>query len=99
LFYNIHVEKNRKAKSSKKSILLSSSVGVGVPQRPLKSTHTIEIVNELEEKYRPRYKSDYFAQNGTTRKPRYVTDRHDNHYVTLKVKSTFLSVHSKGFTV
>jgi hypothetical protein len=79
------IEKNRKAKSSKKTILLSSSVGVGVPQRPLKSTHTIEIVNELEEKYRPRYKSDYFAQNGTTRKPRYVTDRHDNHYVTLKI--------------
>jgi hypothetical protein len=75
-------------KSNKKPILLSPSVGVGVPQRLLKPSHKIEIVYELEEKYRPRYKSDYFAQNGKKRKPRYVTDRQGNHYVTLKVKST-----------
>jgi len=79
------IEKNKKVKSNKKPILLSSSVGVGIPQRSLKSSHKIEIVNDLEEKYRPRYKSDYFGQNGITRKPRYVTDRQGNHYVTLKI--------------
>jgi len=92
LFYNILIDKNKKAKSNKKQILLSSSVGVGV-----KPSHNIEIVYELEEKYRPRYKSDYFAQNGTTRKPRYVTDRQGNHYITLKVKSTLLKLHSYSF--
>jgi hypothetical protein len=69
-------------------------VGVGVPQRSLKSSHKIEIVNELEEKYRPRYKSDYFAQNGTQRKPRYVADRHGNHYITVKVMPTLLTLRS-----
>jgi hypothetical protein len=66
---------------------------VGVPLRVLKPSHKIEIVHDLEEKYRPRYKSDYFAQNGKNRKPRYVTDRSGNHYVTLKVTPIFLTVH------
>jgi len=79
------IDKNKKVKSNKKPILLSSSVGVGVPQKLVKPFHKIEIVNDLEETYRPRYKSDYFAQNGTKRKPRYVTDRDGNHYITLKV--------------
>ncbi|UJR34769.1 hypothetical protein I4U23_027548 [Adineta vaga] len=47
----------------------------------------LEIVNDLEEIYRPRYKSDYFSQNGRIRKPRYVADRVGNHYVTLKMTS------------
>jgi hypothetical protein len=97
LFYNIEIDKTKKGKSNKKQILLSSSVGVGIPQRSIKPAQKIEIVYDLEEKYRPRYKSDYFAQNGTTRKPRYVTDRQGNHYITLKVKSTLLMLHSYSF--
>jgi hypothetical protein len=76
-------------KSNKKPIFLSSSVGVGIPQRLFKTSHKIELLCELEEKYRPRYKSDYFAQNGKKRKPRYVTDRHGNHFITLQVTSAF----------
>ncbi len=82
-------------KSNKKPILLSSSVGVGAPQRLAKPSRKIEILSDLEEKYRPRYKSDYFAQSGKNRKPRYVTDRQGNHYITLKVKSFHLTLHSK----
>ncbi len=96
LVNNIWVEKHKKEKPTKKTIFLSSSVGVGLPQRVLKPSHKIEIVHDLEENYRPRYKSDYFAQNGVKRKPRYVTDRHGSHYVTLKVTSiTFLTLHFK----
>jgi len=79
------VKKLKKLNQIKKQIPLSQSVGVGVPQKFSKLSHQIEIVNDLEETYRPRYKSDYFAQNGKLRKPRYVADRLGNHYVTLKV--------------
>lgn len=81
-------------KSNKIPIELSSSVGVGIPQRLSKPIHKIDIMHDLEEQYRPRYKSDYFAQNGRTRKPRYVTDRQGNHYVSLKVKSILLTLYS-----
>lgn len=65
---------------------LSQSVGVGEPQQIINATQKkIAIVNDLEEWFRPRYKSDYFAQNGNSRKPRYVADRKGNHFVTLKV--------------
>ncbi|CAF1026984.1 unnamed protein product [Rotaria sordida] len=80
--YNIG--KNKKVKSNK-PIFLSSSVDVGIPKTLLQSSHKIELVNELEETFRPRYKSDYFAQNGKTRKPRYVADRRGNHFITLRV--------------
>jgi len=60
-------------------------VGVGVPQKAVISSHKIAIVFELEEFFRARYKSDYFGQNGKSRKPRYVADRHGNHFITLKV--------------
>ena len=63
-------------------IVLSRSVGIGIPQNPI---HKIDVVYPLEESFRPRYKSDYFTQNGTTRKPRYVADRTGNHFITLKV--------------
>ena len=60
-------------------------MGVGLPQKTLKPSNKVRIVYELEEFFRPRYKSDYFAQNGKSRKPRYVADRNGNHYITLKV--------------
>jgi hypothetical protein len=84
-------------KENKKPIPLSSSVGVGLPQRLLKRSYKIEIVYELEAKFRPRYKSDYFGQNGKKRRPRYVTDRNGKHCITLKVISTLLTLHSYSF--
>ena len=71
--------------SNTKQIELSQSVGVGQPHQFGKPSHRIQIMYELEESFRPRYKSDYFAQNGKKRRPRYVADRHDNHFITLKV--------------
>ncbi|CAF1022742.1 unnamed protein product [Adineta steineri] len=79
------IEKNKKVRTQKKAILLSSSVGVGQPKQSSNPSNKIKLVHDLEEKYRPRYKSDYFANNGTTRKPRYVTDRDGNHYISLQV--------------
>ncbi|CAF3395951.1 unnamed protein product [Rotaria socialis] len=78
-------DQNENVNSHKEPIFLSTSVDVGVPQRSSQCSHKIEIVHELEEKFRPRYKSDYFAQNGTKRKPRYVADRFGNHYIMLRV--------------
>lgn len=77
------LEPMKKKQSNKKEISLSDSVAVG---QPLRSAHRIELVYPLEKTYRPRYKSDYFAQNGLKRKPRYVADQYQNHYVTLKVR-------------
>jgi hypothetical protein len=73
-----------------KQIELSQSVGVGLPQKTTKSCRMISIVHQLEEFYRPRYKSDYFTQCGKTRKPRYVADRIGNHFVSLKVIQIFV---------
>jgi hypothetical protein len=77
--------KERKLQPNTKQIELSQSVGVGLPQRAIKPSPTIIIVHPLEESFRPRYKSDYFAQNGKSRKPRYVADRVGNHFVTLRL--------------
>lgn len=66
-------------------IPLSQSVGVGTPQKIHNTNSKLQIVNQLEESFRPRYKSDYFAQNGNSRKPRYVADRKGNHFVTIQV--------------
>ncbi len=68
-----------------KQIELSQSVGVGQPHQIRKPSHRIHIVNDLELFFRPRYKSDYFSQNGKKRRPRYVADRNDNHFIMLKV--------------
>jgi hypothetical protein len=83
------LEKEKKLPSNGKQIELSQSVGVGLPQRALKHLHKIEIVYPLEMTYRPRYKSDYFAQSGKSRKPRYVADRTGNHFITLRVREIF----------
>ena len=79
-------DKKRK-KSQRKEILLSDSTMVG---SMLRSMYKVEIVHPLETFYRPRYKSDYFAQNGLKRKPRYDADRFNNHYITLKVREKVL---------
>jgi len=71
--------------SKSNHVLLSGSVGVTMPKKLKDSSHRIEIVNDLEANYKPRYKSDYFSQDGNVRKPRYVADQLGNHYVTIKV--------------
>lgn len=70
-------------------IELSQSVGVGLPDRMRPSQSKVRIVHGLEPTYRPRYKSDYFPQNGKSRKPRYVADNTGNHYITLQVRNVF----------
>jgi hypothetical protein len=47
----------------------------------------LQIVNDLQDRYRLRYKSDYVSPRGLFRRPRCVKDRQGNHYVTLKVSS------------
>ncbi len=81
------IVKEKQLPSNTKRIQLSQSVGVGQPLTIKKPSHQISIVNELEEFFRPRYKSDYFAQSGKRRRPRYVADRLGNHFITLKVIS------------
>ncbi|CAF1612074.1 unnamed protein product [Adineta ricciae] len=71
------VEKTTNA-SLGQAISLSNSVAVtDLASNPLKLRYP------LESTYRPRYKSDYFPQNGIVRRPRYVSDAEENHYVTL----------------
>ncbi|UJR23130.1 hypothetical protein I4U23_026150 [Adineta vaga] len=79
------IGKSSKKNKNKKPIPLSSSVAVGVPQRIIPVSHEIKLVFDLEAKYRPRYKSDYFTNSGSIRKPRYVADRSGNHYISVKV--------------
>jgi hypothetical protein len=56
-----------------------------MPNKPRDVLQRIEIIGGFEESYKPRYKSDYFAQNGKIRSPRYVADAKGNHYITMKV--------------
>ncbi|CAF1183596.1 unnamed protein product [Rotaria sordida] len=79
------IRENTRMKSRSNSIPLSESVGVTMPKQSQNLSHRIEIVHDLEIGYKPRYKSDYFSQDGTIRKPRYVADRIGNHFVTIKV--------------
>lgn len=83
LFLRLETSKKRIPKEN--NIKLSGSVGVGQVHTPPRASSKIQLVHPLEETYRPRYKSDYFAQNGTIRKPRYVADREGNHFISLKV--------------
>ncbi|CAF4015669.1 unnamed protein product [Rotaria sordida] len=69
------IRENTRMKSRSNSIPLSESVGVTMPKQTQNLSHRIEIVHDLEIGYKPRYKSDYFSQDGTIRKPRYVADR------------------------
>ncbi|CAM4745562.1 unnamed protein product [Rotaria magnacalcarata] len=66
------------------SIELSKSVAVTVP-----TPNQLKIVYQLEDTYRARYKSDYFPQNGSCRRPRYVADKEGNHYVTIQMPSGY----------
>lgn len=60
-----------------------------IPQieQKLDTTPAIQLIYELEEEYKPRYKTDNLSQGKVVRSPRYVSDRNDNHCVTLKVTS------------
>lgn len=66
---------------------LSSSVAVPQQRRDLNIPRPIQIAYELEQDFKARYKTDYYSQDGQIRSPRYVADRHGNHFITLKVKS------------
>ena len=68
-----------KREAKKKPIPLSESVALTT------SPYYIELIGPLEASYRARYKSDYFANNGIVRKPRYVADHNGHHYIPLKV--------------
>lgn len=67
--------------ASKSSIPLSECVAI-TESKPGK----LQLVYPLEDTYRARYKSDYFPQNGSARRPRYIADSQSNHFITLKVK-------------
>ena len=76
----------------RQSIALSESVAVTVP-----TPNQLQLVTPLEETYRARYKSDYFPQNGISRRPRYVSDSSGRHYVKLKVKESKIQVNESYF--
>lgn len=82
----------------KAPVPLSDSVAVGVPPNLFKQSHSIQVKFELEESFRPRYKSDYFGMNGKTRKPRYVADRKGNHFITLNVSLLHMKKNSGDFS-
>jgi len=66
------------------SILLSQSVAVTVP-----TPNQLQFVYPLEDIYRARYKSDYFPQSGSVRRPRYVSDNAGNHLITLQMPTEY----------
>ncbi|CAF1360790.1 unnamed protein product [Adineta steineri] len=65
--------------------LLSAISSCSAKKKPKDPLHIIRIVYDLEDTHRSRYKSDYFSQNGTVYKPRYVADQKGNHFITLEV--------------
>ncbi len=67
--------------ASKTPISLSNSVAI-TNSKPKK----LQLIYPLEDTYRARYKSDYFPQNGSVRRPRYIADNATNHFITLQVK-------------
>jgi len=75
-----HTEKLPIKSLNDQAISLSESVAVTVP-----TPNQLQLVHTLEDTYRARYKSDYFPQKGSVRRPRYVADNAGNHYVTLQM--------------
>jgi len=69
--------------ASKTPISLSNSVAITNNSKP----GQLQLVYPLEGTYRARYKSDYFPQNGSVRRPRYIADNATNHFITLQVKN------------
>jgi predicted nucleotide-binding protein (sugar kinase/HSP70/actin superfamily) len=53
----------------------------------IKNSVELQIVNDLEDRYRPCYKPVYVLPSRQLRRSRYVSDRQGNNYVTLKVSS------------
>lgn len=90
-FVHIHLEVNLEPVLKTSPVPLSNSVGITIPKQGQSLPRPIEIVHDLELEFKGRYKSDYFSQEGTVRKPRYVADRDGNHCVTLKVSLNSLS--------
>lgn len=65
---------------------LSSECFVGASTSDqIQNSLELQIVNDLQETYRPRYKFDYFTAAAPTGRLCYVADRLGNRYVSLKV--------------
>ncbi len=85
MFFLLTVDIKREPSSQSGYVILSESVGVTLPKKFGNTSGPIQIVHDLEVNYKPRYKSDYFSQHGNIRPPRYVADRLNNHYVSIRV--------------
>ena len=85
---SVRIERAKRARQGSGNLALSQSVNATIPQQSRRPSRDFQIVYALEEKYRYRYKSDYFCQDGKVRKPRYVCDRYGRHFITLQVIST-----------
>jgi hypothetical protein len=48
----------------------------------------LQLLHPLEATYHARYKSDYFSQNGHSRRPRYIADNAGHHDITIRVRIT-----------
>jgi hypothetical protein len=69
---------------SKPSIFLSNSVAITNSK-----SRQLQLVYPLEKTYRARYKSDYFPQTGSVRRPRYIADSATNHFITLQLPTEY----------
>ena len=90
IVFRVYSDRNTQLSMKSSHVLLSSSVGVPQLKKHQGLPRPFEIVNDLEEDYKPRYKSDYFAQDGKVRPPRYVADKLGNHFVSIKVDESFI---------
>ncbi|CAF1178804.1 unnamed protein product [Rotaria sordida] len=72
-----HIEK-----PSESSIHLSNRVAIT-------NSKQLQLAYPLENTYRARYKSDYFPQSGTVRRPRYIADNASNHFITLQLPTEY----------
>ena len=81
----IFSENNTQIPSTSNHVSLSTSVDTAEMRKPVDHFRPIEIVETIENDYKPRYKSDYCSQRGKLRKPRYVTDQDGNNFISLRV--------------
>ncbi|CAF3745604.1 unnamed protein product [Rotaria sordida] len=68
--------------TSESSIHLSNRVAIT-------NSKQLQLAYPLENTYRARYKSDYFPQSGTVRRPRYIADNASNHFITLQLPTEY----------
>ncbi|CAF3428501.1 unnamed protein product [Rotaria sp. Silwood1] len=81
---SLPVIRSHTEKPSESSVTLSNCVAITNSK-----SKKIQLVYPLENTYRARYKSDYFPQNGTVRRPRYIADNASNHFITLQLPTDY----------